>query len=211
MARITIRARSPLAGAAGREAGASPPAALPPRCQSLQALTAMALALPGLVLAPAPVGAVEIPSSTAQNVSHLAIQDYVPTGASRQSGALAASPDSSKRYRIECYDDGSGKPAKVRVRIQGKTRSAKYNVKATLEANGDIGEVIDTSNGNGLYSKYAEVQQGDVVYTLTVSKVKKKPKHKDAKLRGRSVFETRQECDTESGAYTGLRKPVEIP
>lgn len=171
----------------------------------------MALALPGLVLAPAPVAAVEIVSAAAQEISILANQNYVPTGASRQSGALAASPDSSKRYRIECYDDGSGTPAKVRVRIQGKTRSAKYNVKATLEANGESREVIDTSNGNGLYSAYIEVKQGNIPYTLTVSKVKKKPKHKDAKLRGRSVFETRQECDTESGAYTGLRKPVEIP
>lgn len=168
----------------------------------------MALALPGLVLVSTPAGA----GATAPGaVSSLAVQNYVPTGASRQSGALATSPESRKRYRIECYDDGSGTPAKVRVRIQAKTRSAKYNVKATLEANGDIVEVVDTSNGNGLYSAYAEVKQGNTAYTLTVSKVKKQPKHKDAKLRGRAIFETRQECDTESGAYTGLRKPVEIP
>lgn len=169
----------------------------------------MALALPGLVLAPAEAGGV--PTVSAHEVSSLANQNYVPTGASRLSGALATSPESIKRYRIECYDDGSGTPAKVRVRIQGKTRSASYYVKATLEANGEISEVIDTSNGNGLYSAYAEVKQGNTGYTLTVSKVKKQSKHKDAKLRGRAVFETRQECDTESGAYTGLRKPVEIP
>lgn len=154
--------------------------------------------------------AIAVPAAR-HEASSLAIQNYVPTGASRQSGALGVAPDSSKHYRIECCDDGSGKPAKLRVPIQVKSRSARYNVKAALEANGEIAEAIDTSNGSGLYSTYIEVNQGNTAYALKFGKVNKKPRHQDARLRGRFVFETRQECDTESGAYAGRRKPVEIP
>lgn len=183
------------------------PAVSQPSGSALRALTAAALTLPGLALSPSLAMADKAPVTldSAPTVSALA---YVPTGASSLSGILAASTSSSKSYRIGCYDNGSGPPAYMKVRIQGKTKAATFNLKATLERNGERQEVIDTKNGDGLFSAFAQVKQGAGEYILTISKAKKKPKDKDNKLKGKTVFQTRQECDTDSAAYTGISKPV---
>lgn len=179
--------------------------------QSCRALTALALALPGLALSPSSANAgytVETSGVAARDVSALG---YVPTGASRLSGILASNAASVKRYRITCFDDGMGQPVQARVRIRGKTAAAKFNIKATLESNGERQEVIDTKNGDVVFSSYAPVRQGTSEYILTIAKVKKKPGDNDKKLKGAMVFETRQECDTATGAYTGINKPTPIP
>jgi hypothetical protein len=199
-------------GSCSARGGRSPHAAVKvtqPAGSALRALTAAALILPGLGLAPSSAMA-ETPVTLDAGPS-VSASAYVPTGASRLSGTLAKNTDSSKRYRVECYDDGSGKPAYMKVRIQNKTKAAKYNIRATLERNGEKFDVDDTKNGDGLFSGYVQVKQGEGDYILTVSKSKKKLSDKDNRLSGKAVFETRQECDTESGAYTGIRKPVSIP
>ena len=179
-------------------------------CRAVQALTAVALALPGLTSLPASAESAPVTLTKAQSVR---AQAYVPTGASRISGTLAKNADSIKRYRIECYDDGSGKPAQVKLKIRGKTKAAKYNVKATLEsmATGEKQEISDSKNGDVPYSVYAQIKHGEGEFILTVSKTKKKANDTDKKLNGKTVFETRQECDTQTNAYTGIRKPVAIP
>ncbi len=176
----------------------------------LRALAAAALTLPGLGWSP-PLPASEAGAALNPEVSAISAQAYVPTGASRLSGTLAKNADSVKRYSIHCYDDGSGKPAAMRLRIQGKTKAAAFNIKATLERNGEQQQTMDVRNGDGLYAPYLKVTQGEGDYILTISKVKKSPNHPDKKLTGKAVFETRQECDTQSGAYTGIRKAVPIP
>jgi hypothetical protein len=182
--------------------------------RTCRALTAVALTLPGLTLSSAfaqagnPGYAVESAGAAGQAVS---AQAYVPTGASRLSGILAGNPASIKRYRITCFNDGSGESVQARVRVRGKTAAAKYNVKVTLEGNDERQEVIDTRNGDVVFSPYAAVRQGHAEYTLTLSKVKKKPGDNDKRLKGAMVFETRQECDTASGGYTGINKPTALP
>lgn len=179
-------------------------------CRAVQALTAVALALPGLTSLPASAESAPVTLTKAQSVR---AQAYVPTGASRITGTLPKPAESIKRYRIECYDDGSGLPTQVKARIQGKTRTAPYGIKATLESvlTGNRQEVTDIKHGDGLYSLYAHLKEGEGPFILTVSKTKKKISDTDKKLNGKTVFETRQECDTQTNAYTGIRKPVAIP
>lgn len=193
----------------GKSTGFETSARLGPS-RALQALTAVAFALPGLAAPPAAAESAPVTLTAAQSVR---ARVYVPTGASRITGALAKPAESTKRYRIECYDDGSGLPTQVKARIQGKTRSAPYGIKATLESvlTGNRQEVVDTKQADGRYSLYAHLKEGEGPFILTVSKVKKKASDPDKKLSGKAVFETRQECDTQTNAYTGIRKPVAIP
>ena len=132
---------------------------------------------------------------------------YSPTGASKIIGTLGPKPEATLKYRLSCFDDGCGPPAKARVRVQGQTKSAKFFIMATLEKDGVIQETVSLKNGTGItFSKYAEVAQGGGDYTLTLSKVKKNPNDKDSKLAGKMVFQTRQECDIDrsSNYYTGI-------
>lgn len=133
---------------------------------------------------------------------------YNPTGASKISAILGPKGTDTLRYKLTCFNDGCGEPAKARVRIQGQTRSAKFWVKATIEKNGVVQETISFKNGSGInFSEYAVVAQGPGEYTLTISKVKKNPTDKDSKLSGKMAFQTRQECDIDrtTNYYTGIK------
>ena len=135
----------------------------------------------------------------------------MPTGPSRLEGVLPDAPTSTKRYKISCFDDGSGKPASMRLRVQGMPPSAGSLVSATLERNGESCTIIDTTNGNLVYSDYASLDQGLGEYILTVRKVKKSATAPDSSLKGATPFKTAQECNTANGAYTGISMPEEIP
>ena len=185
----------------------------PPQASiTLTLLKLAAVSLPGL--AASPVHADETVEWLADTQPVARIQagaGYVPTGASRLEGVLPDAPTSTKRYKISCFDDGSGKPARMRLRVQGMTPSAGSLVSATLERNGESRTVIDTTNGNLVYSDYADLNQGLGEYILTVRKVKKSASAPDSSLKGATPFKTAQECNTANGAYTGISMPEEIP
>jgi hypothetical protein len=179
---------------------------------TLTLLKLAAVSLPGLASTPILANeSVEWLADTQPLAQIQAGAGYVPTGASRLEGVVPDGVSSSKRYRISCFDDGSGKPARLRLRVQGMDRSAGALVSATLERNGDSRTVIDTTNGNLVYSDYASLDQGQGEYILTVRKVKKSASAPDSTLNGATPFKTAQECNTANGAYTGISMPVEIP
>lgn len=168
------------------------------------------LRLPGGKLARGGVALLSMAVSS--ETGHAATGSYVATGASRIFSKIGTNPTSTKRYIANCFDDGSGEPNKMRVRIQGQTVTAKFLVKVTVEKDGVQQSAVSSKNGKGLnFSPYASVSGGPGQYTITISKVPKKPGASASSMRGAMVFETRQECDTESGAYTGLSMPVPIP
>ena len=134
---------------------------------------------------------------------------YTPTGASRLLGQLGPESASSKQYRVNCYDDGTGEPTRLRLRVQGMTK-ANFLVSATVERNGESKTVIDPTNADSLYGEYAVVTQGAGDYILTVNKVKKKDSAPDSSLTGSMTFQTMQECNTATGAYSGISKPTLI-
>jgi len=175
---------------------------------TLALLRVAALGLPGLVsqTAMADQDANWVTANSA-SVSIQAGAGYTPTGASRLLGQLGKEPTSSKQYRVKCYDDGSGTPSRLRLRVQGMASSAKFLVSATIERNGVVETVIDPTNGDQLYGQYAALSEGEGDYILTVSKVKKKDSAPDASLDGAMTFQTAQECNTATGAYTGISKP----
>jgi len=185
----------------------------PPQANmTLTLLKLAAVSLPGL--AASPLHAEEAVEWLADSQPVARIQagaGYVPTGASRLEGVLPDAPTSTKRYKISCFDDGSGKPARMRLRVQGMTPSAGSLVSATLERNGESRTVIDTTNGNLVYSDYADLNQGLGEYILTVRKVKKSASAPESSLKGATPFKTAQECNTANGAYTGISMPEEIP
>ena len=185
----------------------------PPQANmTLTLLKLAAVSLPGL--AASPLHAEEAVEWLADAQPFAQIQagaDYVPTGASRLEGVVPNGASSTKRYKINCFDDGSGKPARLRLRVQGMTPSASSLVSATLERNGESRTVIDTTNGNLVYSDYASLDQGQGEYILTVRKVKKSASAPDSSLNGATPFKTAQECNTANGAYTGISMPEEIP
>ncbi len=185
----------------------------PPQANmTLTLLKLAAVSLPGLAASPLHADeAVEWLANTQPIARIQAGAGYVPTGASRLEGVLPDTPTSTKRYKISCFDDGSGKPARMRLRVQGMTPSAGSLVSATLERNGESRTVIDTTNGNLVYSDYASLDQGLGEYTLTVRKVKKSAAAPDSSLKGATPFKTAQECNTANGAYTGISMPNEIP
>ncbi len=179
------------------------------RRSCLTLLNLAALSLPGLAGTLAIAGEsaswVAAPPATAEI---RAGAGYVPTGASRLQGQL--STESTKQYKVSCYDDGSGAPSRLRLRIQGMTASAKFLVSAKIERNGVAQTVMDPANGDKLYGEYAAVSEGTGEYILTVSKVKKKDSAPDSSLDGPMTFQTMQECNTATGAYTGIKKPEPI-
>jgi hypothetical protein len=138
--------------------------------------------------------------------------NYVPTGASQVSATRLATPaTATKTYSVTCYDDGSGLPVLLRARVQGQTSTATFLVQISVEKDGVKQEAVNPKNGKGLnFSSYAAVAQGAGNYTITISKVKKKPTDSDKKLQGAMIFQTRQECDNAAGSYTGISLPVEI-
>ena len=178
--------------------------------KALSLLRLAALSLPGLAMNAAVADEGYAVASAQGGAQIQAGAGYTPTGASRLLGQLGSEPTSSKQYRVNCYDDGSGEPTRLRLRIQGMTASAKFLVSATIERNGESQTVIDPTNGDSLYGEYAVVTQGGGDYTLTVNKVKKKDSSPDSSLNGSMTFQTMQECNTASGAYTGITKPSPI-
>ena len=179
-----------------------------PNSKALSLLRIAALSLPGLAMNAAMADEGYSVASAQGGAQIQAGAGYTPTGASRLLGQLGSEPTSSKQYRVNCYDDGSGEPTRLRLRIQGMTASAKFLVSATIERNGESQTVIDPTNGDALYGEYAVVTQGGGDYTLTVNKVKKKDSAPDSSLNGAMTFQTMQECNTATGAYTGITKPT---
>ncbi len=168
-------------------------------------LTAVATLLPGLGESKA-MADVDVASSPAGATF---LQPRQIVGASRVSTTLGSPSSSSRTYRITCFDDGSGVPARLMLRVQNRTKSS-YRVQATLSRNGETQSVIDPVNGDNRFSEYAMVNQGPGDYVLTLTKVKAKPKDSDSKLKGASVIQTMQECDTQSGKYTGIYPPTPL-
>lgn len=168
-------------------------------------LTTMAALLPGLgsSAAMADVDVASVPTSSGF------FQPHQIGGASRLSTTLGSPPTSSRTYRITCFDDGSGAPVRLMLRVQDRTKSS-YRVQATLTRNGEVQSVIDPVNADNQFSNYAIVSQGPGDYTLTLTKVKAKPKDPDSKLKGAAVILTMQECDTQSGRYTGIYPPTPL-
>lgn len=174
---------------------------------TLTLLRAAALGLPGLMsqAAIADQDANWLAASSA-TVGIQAGAGYIPTGASRVLGQLEKASTSVKKYKISCFDDGSGQPARLRLRIQGMS-SANFLVNAKIESNGVSQDITDKTNGDRVYSDYISVSQGIGEYILTVSKVKKSANAPDSVLDGAMTFQTAQECNTSSGAYTGITHP----
>ena len=172
---------------------------------AIAVLTAMATLLPGLGTpsAMADVDVAPAPASTGY------IQSHQISGASRLSTTLGSPPSSVHTYRITCFDDGSGAPVRLMLRVQNRTKST-YRVQATLSRNGEVQSVIDPVNADNQFSNYVIVNQGAGDYTLTLSKVKAKPKDSDSKLKGAAVILTMQECDTQTGRYTGIYPPTPL-
>ena len=169
-------------------------------------LTAVATLLPGLGNA-AGLSDVDV-ASVPPKSGFLQARQIV--GASRISTTLSSSPDSSRSYRITCFDDGSGAPVRMMLRVQNRTKSSSYRVQATISRNGEVQSIVDLTNGDNRFSDYAVVNQGGGDYTLTLTKVKAKAKDADKKLKGAAVIQTMQECDTQSGKYTGLYPPTPL-
>lgn len=168
-------------------------------------LTAVATLLPGLGESTA-MADVDVASKAPASTF---LQPRQIVGASRLSATLGSAPTSARSYRITCFDDGSGAPARLMLRVQNRTKSS-YKVQATISRNGETQSVIDPVNGDNRFSEYATVNQGPGDYVLTLSKVKAKPNDPDKKLKGASVIQTMQECDTQSGKYTGIQPPVAL-
>lgn len=168
-------------------------------------LTAVATFLPGLGAssASADVEVVSAPATTAF------LQPHQIVGASRISTTLTSAPSSSKTYRITCFDDGSGAPVRLMLRVQNRTKS-NYRVQAILSRNGEEQAVIDPVNADNRFGDYVVVNQGAGDYTLTLTKVKAKAKDADSKLKGAAVIQTMQECDTQAGRYTGIYPPTPL-
>ena len=177
--------------------------------KALSLLRMAALSLPGLAMNAAMADEGYAVTAAPGNAVIQGGANYTPTGASRLLGQLANEPTSSKQYRVNCFDDGSGEPTRLRLRIQGMTK-ANFLVSATIERNGESQTVIDPTNGDSRYAEYAVVTQGGGDYTLTVNKVKKKDSAPDSSLDGAMTFQTMQECNTATGAYTGITKPTLI-
>ena len=177
----------------------------PTRSGAIAVLTTMASLLPGLgtLAAMADVNVESVPTSPGYTQSHQI------SGASRLSTTLGSSPSSVHTYRITCFDDGSGAPVRLMLRVQNRTKST-YRVQATLSRNGEVQSVIDPINADNQFSNYAILNQGAGDYTLTLAKVKAKPKDPDSKLRGAAVILAMQECDTQSGRYTGIVPPTPL-
>jgi hypothetical protein len=169
-------------------------------------LTSLAALLPGLATSRAMAG-VDVTSSAAASGF---LQPRQIVGASRISTTLARPASSTRSFRITCFDDGSGAPARLMLRVQNRTKTSTYRVKATISRNGEVQSVIDPANGDNRFSDYAIVNQGAGDYVLTLTKVKAKPMDPDSKLTGAIVIQTMQECDTQSGRYTGLYPPTPL-
>ncbi|MEN9680898.1 MAG: hypothetical protein RLZZ627_791 [Pseudomonadota bacterium] len=167
---------------------------------TIAVLTTVATLLPGLGTSKA-MADVDVVSAPAPSGF---LQPRQIVGASRISTTLSAAPSSSHSYRITCFDDGSGAPVRFMLKVQNRTKSSTYRVQATISRNGEEQSVIDTANGDNRFSAYAVVNQGAGDYILTLSKVKAKVKDADSKLKGAAVIQTMQECDTQTGKYTGL-------
>ena len=174
----------------------------PSAAEAMAILTAVATLLPGVGGSSA-LADVEVVSSPATTAF---LQPRQIAGASRISTTFSSSPSSRHSYRITCFDDGSGAPVRLMLRVQNRTKSS-YRVQATISRNGEEQSVIDPVNGDNQFSNYAVLNQGAGDYTLTLSKVKAKAKDPDSKLKGAAVIQTMQECDTQSGRYTGIYPP----
>ncbi|MEY2697930.1 MAG: hypothetical protein RL333_2068 [Pseudomonadota bacterium] len=173
---------------------------------ALAILTTIATLLPGLGNSSA-LADVDVVSAS-QSTKFL--QPRQIAGASRISTTLSSSGTSSRSYRITCFDDGSGAPVRMMLRVQNRTKASKFRVQATISRNGEVQSVIDTANGDNRFSAFAVVNQGAGDYLLTLKKVKAKASDSDSKLKGAAVIQTMQECDTQSGKYTGLYPPTPL-
>lgn len=178
----------------------------PSRSGAIVVLSSMAALLPGLgsSRAMADVDVVSVPASSAF------LQPRQIVGASRISTTLGSAPSSIHSYRITCFDDGSGAPARLMLRVQNRTKASKFRVQATISRNGEEKSVIDTGSGDNRFSDYAVVNQGAGDYILTLKKVKAKASSPESTLKGAAVIQTMQECDTQSGKYTGLYPPTPL-
>ena len=169
-------------------------------------LTTVATLLPGLSTSTAMA---DVDVASAPVVSGF-FQPRQIVGASRISTTLGSAPSSIHSYRITCFDDGSGAPARLMLRVQNRTKASKFRVQATISRNGEEQSVIDTGNGDNRFSDYAVVNQGSGDYILTLKKVKAKASSPESTLKGAAVIQTMQECDTQSGKYTGLYPPTPL-
>lgn len=173
---------------------------------AIAVLTSMATLLPGLwnTIAMADGDVTSVPASSGF------LQPRQIVGASRLSTALGRAASSTRTFRITCFNDGSGVAARLMLRVQNRTKSTSYRVKATVSRNGEVQSVIDPVNGDNRFSDYAVINQGAGDYILTLTKVKAKSNDSDSKLNGAAVIQTMQECDTQSGRYTGLYPPTPL-
>ncbi len=169
-----------------------------------------ALAMNGLLIAPL-VASAPLIAANSESMTPSATTGYIPSGASRLSGSLGRPAAEQRRYSITCYDDGAGVPKALLVKIRGLTKSRSYALNLSIEREGVRQTVVDKFSGDGLFSPYAILEQGAGTYTVTIQKQKKKTTSPDSSLSGPVVFETKQECDTANGHYTGIQKPVPIP
>lgn len=118
-------------------------------------------------------------------------------------GRLAAKETSTARYAIACFDDGNGPPESVYFDVKAFTKTATFLVTAQIEKNGVADSVTDKTNGDRKPSPAKVFIQGDGVYNLTLSKVKKKSSQPDKKLKGVMVFNGDVHCYSTTGAHTG--------
>lgn len=169
-------------------------------------LTTVATLLPGLGTSEAIAEVDMAPTSR----SSVFLQPRQIAGASRISTTVSSSATSSRSYKITCFDDGSGAPVKMMLRVQNRTKTSKFRIQATISRNGEVQSVVDTANGDNSFSAFAVVNQGAGDYLLTLKKVKAKASSPDRTLKGAAVIQTMQECDTQSGKYTGLYPPTPL-
>ena len=169
-------------------------------------LTAVATFLPGLATAAA-LSEVDV-GSAPPKTGFLQARQIV--GASRIATTLGSTPSIKKTYRLTCFDDGSGAPINMRLRVQNRTKASTWRVQAILTKNGETQSIVDSKNGDNVFSNYLTVSQGPGDYILTITKVKAKPKDSSSKLKGAAVVQTMQECDTQTGKYTGISPPVSL-
>ena len=120
-------------------------------------------------------------------------------------GLLTKSTNATAVYNVTCspFVPTNTPTAYLVVDIENKTKNATYLDSVTAVKDGITSiTTTDPKNGDNRKSIPASMSGGDGIYTLTVSKLKKKPKQPNSMLKGNSIFAMTFHCESTDGVHT---------
>ena len=128
----------------------------------------------------------------------------IASGITSFSGSLKAPPAAQTRYLVVCYPEAGRLTGRYGFRVRADTKRRDFGVKLTVKKDNGMDEAVDLTPGDGEFTEWGYLEEGDGAYELTLTKTAE-----TGSTKGTMAFKVESMCESEEpNQLSGITAPI---